>query len=108
MPPRKRQASVSESEHSERSSTSKPKAKKSAAKKGKGPVTPLDPSLPHNTAFPTELKIAPRKEGEVRLACWNVGGIKACDKKVRLSSYAEAGGADASFGTGIAFLPRCW
>lgn len=111
MPPRKRKASVSESEHSsagEGASDGKPKAKKPAAKKGKGPVTPIDSSLPHNTAFPAELNFVPRKEGKVRLACWNVGGIRACDKKVRGSLSAGGGGADTSSGPGTPCLPGCW
>lgn len=46
------------------------KTKKPAAKKAaKGPVTPLDPALPHNAAFPVDLKpFAAKAEGATRYA----------------------------------------
>jgi hypothetical protein len=91
MPPKgtKRKASPPASDSEDHSSNEGPSAKKAQpakkAKAAKGPVTPLDSSLPHNVAFPADLEpFPPKAAGELRLATWNVCGIKACDKKVRL------------------------
>lgn len=97
MAPKRKAAETSASEHSDFSdsndqpeaststSAGKPKKAKAAPKPKvpKAPVTPLDPSLPTNTAFPMDLApFAKKGDGEVRIAAWNVCGIKACDKKV--------------------------
>ncbi|GAA6020084.1 hypothetical protein JCM11491_006389 [Sporobolomyces phaffii] len=72
----------------------KKKAKKAPAAK-KGPVTPIHPDLAHNVAFPDPLGPFPRptEPGTVRIASWNVAGLKACEKK-GFSKYVEAEDAD--------------
>ena len=70
MAPKRKVAPASESDASGSDVDTK-KTKKPAAKKAaKDPVTPLDPSLPHNIAFPVDLKpFAAKAEGTVRCAC---------------------------------------
>lgn len=62
---------------------------KAQAKVAKAPVQPLDPSLPVNTVFPAVLKPFPRPgggEGEaIRISNWNVCGLAAALRKVRVS-----------------------
>lgn len=60
------------------SKASKPKK----AKTSKGPVIPLDPSLPINTTFPIDVSLPPKPEGTIRLSNWNVCGINSAMKKV--------------------------
>jgi AP endonuclease-1 len=69
-----------------------PKAKK-AAKKAKAPLTPLNPDQPINRTFPPSLSFPAKPEGHLRLATWNICGIKSCDKK-GLKFYLEAEDAD--------------
>lgn len=86
MPPKKRASKASPPAQnltdSEGDTPAPAKKKAKAAPKPKGPVTPLDPSVPHNTAFPDTLEFSRPGEGEVRVAMWNVCGLKACEKKV--------------------------
>lgn len=100
MPPKASKRKVAADSDAEVSSHSESEqvAKKPAAKKSKAkaPVTPIDPSLPHNKEFPADLQPFPvKEEGSVRLSAWNVCGIKACDKKVRCAiSGGEGARAD--------------
>lgn len=97
-PKRKAASPVSDAEASgssdhEEEQKKAPKAKKAKAP-AKGPVTPIDPSLPHNLKFPENLQPFPaKKEGEIRISTWNVCGIKACDKKVRMGGLQVKQGA---------------
>ncbi|BGP37979.1 hypothetical protein JCM10449v2_001906 [Rhodotorula kratochvilovae] len=71
----------------------KPKKKK-RAKKEKEPVKPLDPTLPTNKTVPEEVAPYERpQEGCVRIAAWNVAGLRASEKK-GFSRYVEAEDAD--------------
>lgn len=97
MPPRKSSTSLtkrktpsspppkaavgSESDLSELSAEEEKPSK--AKKPKKGPVVPIHPDLPNNTAFPDPLEPFERPEGDgtVRIAAWNVAGLKACEKK---------------------------
>ncbi|GAA5878406.1 hypothetical protein JCM16303_002762 [Sporobolomyces ruberrimus] len=92
-------SALSEQEEAEEEPKKK-KAKKAPVKKG--PVTPIHPDLPNNTAFPDPLEPFPRPEGNrdagdedkvVRISSWNVAGLKACEKK-GFSKYVEAEDAD--------------
>lgn len=91
MAPKRKAAAVDPVSDSETSNASEDdskgkakKAKKPAAKKTKGPVIPLDPSLPNNTVIPADLAPFPKRaDGTIRIAAWNVCGIKASDKKAR-------------------------
>ncbi|GAA5905397.1 hypothetical protein JCM5296_003706 [Sporobolomyces johnsonii] len=68
----------------------KPKKKKAK----KEPVQPLDDSLPTNTTLPDPLEPFPRPgEGQIRIAAWNVSGLRASEKK-GFSKYIEAEDAD--------------
>ncbi|KAL8293095.1 hypothetical protein RQP46_000789 [Phenoliferia psychrophenolica] len=98
MAPKRKAAAApaSDSDASQHSSDegTKKKAKKPAAKKAAVPVAPLDASLPVNTVFPVDLKpFTPKADGSVRIAAWNVCGIKACEKK-GLIAYVVAEDAD--------------
>jgi len=68
----------------ELSQLSEEEEKPSKPKKAKkGPVVPIHSDLPNNTAFPDPLEPFERPEGEgtIRIAAWNVAGLKACEKK---------------------------
>ncbi|GAA5885478.1 hypothetical protein JCM6882_009636 [Rhodosporidiobolus microsporus] len=70
----------------------KPKPKKAKAKKG--PVEPLDASLPTNLTVPDPLALFERpQEGRIRISAWNVAGLRASEKK-GFSRYVEAEDAD--------------
>lgn len=84
MPPKKRAAKAASPPAEDPGSDTPAPAKKPKAAAKKGPVTPLDPSIPHNTAFPDSLEFDRPVEGAVRIAMWNVAGIRACAKKVSL------------------------
>ncbi|GAA5835153.1 hypothetical protein JCM3766R1_006885 [Sporobolomyces carnicolor] len=86
-------AAVEGSDHSEAEAQEAPKKKK--AKKATGPVTPIHPELPNNTAFPDPLEpfARPTASGQLRISSWNVAGLKACEKK-GFSKYVEAEDAD--------------
>jgi len=75
----------SESDLSELSAEEEKPSK--AKKPKKGPVVPIHPDLPNNTAFPDPLEPFERPEGDgtVRIAAWNVAGLKACEKKGKLN-----------------------
>lgn len=79
-PPPPKATPGSESELSELSEEEKPSKAKKAKK---GPVTPIHKDLPNNTAFPDPLEPfeRPQGEGTIRIAAWNVAGLKACEKK---------------------------
>lgn len=96
MPPKKRNAKAkadteadSPASDARSGSASPPPAKKAKAgpkaKEPKGPVTPLDAAVPHNKAFPEELSFETVVEGGVRVAMWNVAGVKASLKKVGIA-----------------------
>ncbi|GAA5903786.1 exodeoxyribonuclease III [Sporobolomyces salmoneus] len=87
------ESELSELEEEEDEAPKKKKAKKAPVKKG--PVTPIHPDLPNNTAFPDPLEPfgRPQGEGTLRIASWNVAGLKACEKK-GFSKYVEAEDAD--------------
>ncbi|KAM0753627.1 hypothetical protein T439DRAFT_322519 [Meredithblackwellia eburnea MCA 4105] len=94
-PKRKSKADTPVSDSDAASSTEEaPQKKAKKATKTKEPVKPLDPTLPTNTVIPPDLLTFESKaEGVVRIATWNVCGIKACDKK-GLRQYVAAEDAD--------------
>lgn len=93
MPPTKRRKPASEEPETDEDAPpppQQPRANSKAKQQQKEPLRPLDPDMPTNTVLPTPLTVPARHpDASIKLAAWNIAGLKACDKK-GLKFYLDA------------------
>ncbi|OZJ03730.1 hypothetical protein BZG36_04147 [Bifiguratus adelaidae] len=84
---------LSDSENDSKPATKKSKTESQAAKPLKKSKSsswaPLDPTAPTNTVLPVKFDFPQTKQGQTKIASWNVSGIKASMKK-GFKSYVDA------------------